>query len=104
MIWEFTDPDHEFDMQDPVIQATQSLWEQLIVNSSHVNLDFIRLRQTFPRIRQPSISNEVDLDFPLTHFHHPALAQYLVDPILAEAESSKFSTLDDHGALGFRRA
>src|SRR5947207_2271939 len=72
MIWEFTDPDHDFDLRDPAIQATQFLWEQLIANSSHIHLDFVHLRQTFPRISTPSISNEVDPGFSLANFHHPA--------------------------------
>lgn len=104
MIWELTGPDHEFDLRDPVIQATQSLWENVIAHSSHIHLDFVHLRQTFPRISTPSISNDVDPGFSLANFHHPALAQYLVDPILAEAQTSKSSTLDDHSAPGFRRA
>ena len=104
MIWEFTDPDHDVDFCDPAIEVTQSLWEQLTANCSHVPLDFVRLRQTFPRISTPSISNEIDPGFSLANFHHPALAQYLVDPILAEAQSSESCTLDDHGAVGFRRA
>ena len=104
MIWEFTDPDHDFDLRDPAIQATQFLWEQLIANSCHIHLDFVHLRQTFPRISTPSISNEIDPGFSLANFHHPVLAQYLVDPIPAEAQSSKSNTLDDHEALGFRRA
>src|SRR5436853_7219562 len=33
MIWEFTDPDHDFDLADPAIQTTQSLWEQVIAES-----------------------------------------------------------------------
>src|SRR5271170_4399449 len=41
LIWEFTDPDHDFDLHDPVIQATQCLWEKLIANSFHVDLDFV---------------------------------------------------------------
>ena len=104
MIWEFTDPDHCFDSCDPAIGATQSLWEQVTTNSCHVHLDFDHLRQKFPRISTPSIPAQVDPDFSLANFHHPALSQYLVDPILAEAQSSESSTLDDQGAVGFRRA
>ena len=67
MISEFTD---DFDLRDPAIQATQSLWEQLITNSSHIHLDFVH-HQTFPQISTPSISNEIDPDFSLINFHHP---------------------------------
>ena len=48
MIWEFTD---DFDLRDPAIQATQSLWKQLITNSSHIHLDFVH-RQTSPRYQR----------------------------------------------------
>lgn len=104
MIWEFTDPDHNVDLCDPAIQATQTLWDQLIANFQHIHLDFVQLRQTFPRISAPSISNVIDPDFSLVNFHHPALAQYLVDSILVQGQSSKSSTLGDHRALAFRQA
>jgi ATP-dependent RNA helicase DDX60 len=104
LIWEFTDPEYEFDLQDPTIQAAQSLWDQLITKSSRIKLDFDHLRQEFPRLSTPSIPPEVDPDFSLVNFHHPSLAPYLVDPILDEAQSSKSNTVEDYEAQGFRKA
>lgn len=102
MIWKFTDPYDDIDWCDPVIQATQSQWEKLDMNSSHTKLDFAHLRQMYPRISTPSIPNVVDPDFSLAAFHHPALEQYLVDPIFAKASTSSIS--DGHRAIGFRQA
>ena len=104
MIWEFTDPDNDFDLRDPAIQATQSIWGQIIAESAHIHLDFVHFRQTFPRVSTPTISTQADPSFSLTTFHHPALSEYLLESIFEEAQTSKTSTLDDHRAIGFRRA
>jgi ATP-dependent RNA helicase DDX60 len=106
MIWEFTNPDYDFDTRDPAIQTTQSLWEEVTAASqaSRINLDFVRLRQTYPRISTPTTSNHVEPDFSLTNFHHPDLAQYLIEPILCDLQTSNSNILAEHKALGFRRA
>jgi hypothetical protein len=104
LIWEFTDPEYDLDLQDPAIQAVQSLWDRHITESSRIQLDFDHLRQEFPRLSTPSIPPEVDPDFSLVNFHHPSLAPYLVDPILDEAQSSESNTIDENEALGFRKA
>jgi ATP-dependent RNA helicase DDX60 len=105
LIWDFTDPEYDFDPQDPTIQATQSLWDQQhSTKSSRIQLDFDRLRQEFPRQSTPSIPPEVEPDFSLVNFHHPSLSPYLVDPILDEAQTSESDTVNDNEALGFRKA
>jgi len=104
MLWEFTDPNHDVDFDDPVLQATQSLWEQITKDSSHISLDLVHFRKTFPRISRPSIPHEVDPDFSLSNFHHPALSQYLIDPLLAKAKPSNSSAIANSNNLFFAQA
>jgi len=104
MLWEFTDPNHDVDFDDPVLQATQSLWEQITKDSSHISLDLVHFRKTFLRISTPSIPHEVDPDFSLSNFHHPALSQYLIDPLLAKAKTSNSSAIATSNNLFFAQA
>ena len=107
LIWEFTNPAADIDTCDPAIQAAQKLWTQTVVNLvADCHLDFPLLRETYPRTSMPIIACEVDPQFSLTEFHHPALSKYLLDSLLTDAESrsTKSKPLGGDSGLGFRRA
>lgn len=104
VIWEFTDRASSVDLNDPVIQKAQELWDQLTLRSNQIILDLEQLRLSYPRASTPVLPEKAYPPFALTTFSNPAISNYLLDPILTDSITIDTAAVSNDSAIGFRKA